>query len=119
MDAKQWTFNFNGYKLTIKNLGYDTRQGKHRLQYYLIAPDTGYIIFQGNDFFTSPLHKPISMDSALSLMSFLTCRPSDTDDDYFKDYTPDQLRFAQSAECEQLACTISDLEEKRYKRARF
>ncbi len=60
-------------------------------------PDTaqmGKEIFRGEDFCGSPLHADDSNETLRSLMTFLTLRPGDTDADYFADYTPEQLAFA-------------------------
>lgn len=110
-------YNFDGFKLTMQLDGYDYTQHKERVKYTLRNPE-GKIVFAGNDFFASPLDNPTGIDSALALMVFLTVRPGDTDQEYFENYTPDQLSFVQSFECEQLSCTISDMEEKRYNRER-
>jgi hypothetical protein len=45
----------------------------------------------------SPVFTHDAIDSrkaALTVLSFLTLRPGDTDREYFADYTPDQLEFA-------------------------
>jgi hypothetical protein len=34
----------------------------------------------------------------------------DTDGDYFKDYTPDQIKWTESTECQQLRTYIYDFE---------
>lgn len=68
-------------------------------------------IFSGEDFFCAP-GDCIDSDSAVcSLMSFLTLKPGDTDDDYFKDYTVGQHDFATSYACETLSCDVSTYEE--------
>jgi len=59
------------------------------------------VIFQGDDFFC-PYRDPTSYKAALSLLGFLTLRPGDTDGEYFSKYTPEQLEFANSQDCENL-----------------
>jgi hypothetical protein len=62
-------------------------------------------LFEGSDFAGSPLHADDSDETMLSLMTFLTLRPGDTDAEYFADYTPRQMAFvAQHAEA--LSCEV-------------
>lgn len=75
-------------------------------------------IFTGDDFGPSPMDDPLGYRSALSLMTFLTLRPGDTDRDYFDAYTPAQLVWAQSDECEYLQCEVSAAEERMNGRGR-
>lgn len=51
------------------------------------------VIFEGEDYTHSPLHRPISVESARGLIGFLSCQPGDCDSEYFKNYTEEQLRF--------------------------
>lgn len=53
----------------------------------------GTPIFQGSDYSPSPLHGPYSRESIANLLGFLSVKPGDVDPEYFKDYTPDQMRF--------------------------
>jgi len=75
-----------------------TRDKRHfqkvRVAYRLYSPE-GIIIFEGNDYGVSPMMAPDSDESIRTLMGFLTMRPGDTDDEYFKDYTPKQLTWAE------------------------
>ncbi len=45
--------------------------------------------------------------AVVGVMGFLTLRPGDTDADYFAEYTPDQLAFA-NEHAETLACAVAD-----------
>jgi hypothetical protein len=54
------------------------------------------VIFEGEDFSCSPMIAIDSDDSLRSLLGFLTLKPGDTDRDYFDDYTPEQLAFAEN-----------------------
>jgi len=59
-------------------------------------------LFEGDDFGCSPLHSTDSNEAVQDLMAFLTLSPSDTDDEYFESYTPDQTAY-----CQQYAETLS------------
>jgi hypothetical protein len=80
--------------------------GKHLLIYKLTMRENGKSVglFAGDDFGCSPMHAIDSIATAEALMSFLTLRPGDTDADYFKAYTPQQLdycaRYAESLSAE-------------------
>ena len=61
-------------------------------------------LFEGSDFCCSPLHAIDSDDCVKSLMGFLCLRHGDTDKEYFKDYTVEQLAFSdEHAEALQIA----------------
>ena len=68
----------------------------------------GALIFQGDDFGSSPMLAIDSDEALRGLLGFLTLRPGDTDRDYFAGYSPEQLAFAGSSECEELACLYSE-----------
>src|SRR5262245_31662472 len=67
--------------------------GKWLLGYRLTMRENGRrtVLFQGEDFGCSPMHAIDSDASVEALMGFLTLRPGDTDREYFKSYTQDQL----------------------------
>lgn len=67
---------------------------------------------RGNDFRPSPLHNIDDNETLISLLSFLTVQPGDTDDNYFKDYTNAMMKFCKSFECEQLKCLVCDFDDK-------
>lgn len=52
-------------------------------------------LFGGDDFTGSPMHADDSDETMKALLIFLTLKPGDTDREYFKDYTPEQMDFAQ------------------------
>ena len=53
------------------------------------------VLFEGEDH-GCPMHTAIDSDGAVrSIMGFLTLRPGDTDSDYFKAYTPEQMAYAE------------------------
>jgi len=82
--------------------------GGNKVQYYVFR--NGVILFEGRDFRPSPMHNQDDIESVISLLGFLTCQPGDTDRDYFATYTPAQMEWAKSSECEQLKCQVGDFE---------
>ena len=70
----------------------------------------GRILFSGDDFSPSPMDSIDGLEAVVCLLSFLTTRPGDTDDEYFQDYTAKQLDFANSLACEELQSIPYDLE---------
>lgn len=83
--------------------------GNEYTAYQMLKDDS--ILFQGNDYKPSPLNCIDSLQSILDLFGFLTVQSGDTDKEYFKNYTPEQLAFADSFECENLHGLIMDLED--------
>jgi hypothetical protein len=59
-------------------------------------PAQAMVLFEGEDFAGSPMHAIDSDESLRSLLGFLTLRPGDTDAEYFEEYTPDQMDFAET-----------------------
>jgi hypothetical protein len=88
---------FDGYTLKLYDTGKQYPQPfvKDRLAYEMFSP-SGELLFTGEDFGNSPMHAIDSDDTLRSLLGFLTLKPGDTDADYFKDYTPRQMEFAES-----------------------
>ena len=80
------------FGLVMWDTGGMDRHGKSILGYRLTSQRK--TIFEGEDFGCSPLHAIDSLDAARSLLDFLTLQPGDTDTEYFDDYTPAQLEFA-------------------------
>lgn len=86
--------SFDGYTLKL----YDTNKlmgNKSKLAYEMFAED-GELLFSGEDLGCSPMHATDSDESIRALLGFLTLKPGDTDADYFKDYTPRQMEFAEN-----------------------
>lgn len=81
-----------------------------RSQYHYSMAVEGELIFKGYDYGPSPLHDAHSFDSLVALLGFLTIKPGDTDDEYFKNYTRAQMDFANSGLCEELAMIANDHE---------
>lgn len=85
--------------------------GREYLRYAFKRDSDKRALFSGEDFGASPLCKPLSVASALGLLSFLTLRPGDTDDEYFEGYTRRQMDWAESEDVEQLSCFCRDAKE--------
>ena len=54
------------------------------------------LLFEGEDFSPSPMTAIDSDDALRCLLGFLTLRPGDTDEEYFENYTKDQMDFAET-----------------------
>jgi hypothetical protein len=99
------TWRSRGYKVKlyyrgIENLGYE---------FFF----KGKLIFEGQDYRPSPMFPGIeSIDSVYGLLGFLCLKPGDTDEDFFKDYTPEQMKFAME-QGDDLSIMVNNFEEKR------
>lgn len=85
-------------------------QGTGTLAYTLIKDGTE--LFTGDSFKASPMRNIDDLETALDCLSFFAVQPGDTDDEYFAAYTPAQLAWAKSYECEQLSGLIHDAEDR-------
>lgn len=92
---------------------YLTYTGSDKVQYHAFL--NGALLFEGKDFRPAPSYGIDSLESIASLLSFLTLRPGDTDDDYFKAYTPSQLAWCESYESQRLNGLVNDLDDERQK----
>lgn len=83
------------FKLTIYDTGRTDSYGKTCIGYELRTCDGSMsrTIFEGKDFYASPMHADDSDETVRSLMTFLTLRPGDTDSEYFEGYTEEQRAF--------------------------
>ncbi len=82
-----------GFRLEL----YDTCQtawGKSRLAYQFFHGEEQ--IFEGDDFGASPLHSIDGPETVKGLLTFLSLKPGDTDEEYFDSYTPRQLEWCQA-----------------------
>lgn len=102
----------NGFRLTMWDTGRRDHRGQAKIGYRFC--DRGKLIFTGEDFCASPLHADDSRESVYALLGFLSCRPGDTDAEYFKEYTPDQMAWARSYRAELLGSLVFDFEEARH-----
>lgn len=82
-----------GHRLVTWDTGRTDWRGQSVIGYQLFAPDGG-VVFEGEDFAGSPMHAIDSDATLRSLITFLSLRPGDTDDEYFEDYDEDQLDWA-------------------------
>lgn len=87
------------------NVGYDS-MGKTKIRYELRQHLDGKttILFSAADFATPQASD--SDETVGALLGFLTLRPGDTDAEYFAEYTPEQLAFAET-HAEQLSVEIA------------
>lgn len=83
-------------------------KGDDKPQYYVFFKDE--LLFEGNDFRASSLHNINDLENTVNLCAFLTAREGDVNPDYFKNYTPEQMEWTRSRECEELAGIIRDFE---------
>ena len=86
--------NVDGYRLRLWDTYHTNNLGKYVLRYEMQTPK-GSVLFAGRDFAASPMHAIDSDETLRALLGFLTLQPGDTDSDYFEDYTPEQLEFAE------------------------
>jgi len=85
----------DGYRLKMWDTYETDRHGKSILGYEFFDRE-GNLLFTGEDFSPSPMHAIDSDDSVRALLGFLTLRPGDTDEEYFAEYTPEQIDFAET-----------------------
>ena len=105
------TWKYENYKVNIGDEIYNREQGRYYLSYEFFID--GKILFFGNDFGCSPMHSIDSEDAVMALLSFLTLKLGDVEEEYFQEheYTQEQLDWSNSWECELLQCYIFDREE--------
>ena len=83
------------FTLTTWDTGRTYRNGPQWCIRYELKEDD-CVIFSGEDYGCSPMHAIDSDDCVRVLLSFLVLRPGDTDEEYFEDYTAEQLEFAET-----------------------
>lgn len=90
-DAMVWVLD--EHTLQMEHTGrYD--ENMRPIIHYRFDTD-GEVIFQGEDFRPSAFDAWDSYTSVLGLLGFLTLLPGDTDAEYFADYTPEQMEWAE------------------------
>lgn len=99
---------FDGYRLLTWETGKNARTGQNLIGYAFYQPNSTEPLFYGEDYGCSPIHSIDSDESLRGLISFLTLRPGDTDDEYFENYSEQQLKFANSNEPEYLSLWSSE-----------
>jgi hypothetical protein len=94
----------SGYRLQVWDTGKTKEDFFTRcyLSYAFFAPGSDEPLFEGDEFNPSPMTGIDSDDSLRCLISFLVLRPGDMDSEYFEKYTPEQMKFAESSNCEWL-----------------
>lgn len=92
------------FTLTLYDTHRRDSRGQTVLAYKFMRREAGKteVLFEGADFAGSPLHADDSNETIASLMGFLTLKPGDTDAEYFANYTPRQLEWAESGEPDDL-----------------
>lgn len=95
------------FRLVTWDTHRSSSDGKSCIGYKLAMTDgkARTVLFEGEDFYNSPMHCIDSDETAAGLMSFLTLRPGDTDAEYFSSYTHEQLDYCGNhAEALQMEC---------------
>ena len=85
--------DIDGFRFVTYDANNTDRFDKYAIGYFFFHKD-GSLLFQGEDFYCSPLYAIDSDDACRSLLGFLTLQSGDTDDEYFDDYTQEQLDFS-------------------------
>ena len=111
------TLNFDSLELNstteIKDLGIFLKtyyKGTDTLAYEVFL--NSMVLFSGNDYRPSPLDGIETLDAVLGLLGFISVGYDDTDNEYFDNYTPEQIAFRDSYTREQLSLLVSDLEDR-------
>lgn len=69
------------------------------------------LLFSGDNYKPSLLYKSIDcVEAVVGGLSFLTLQEGATDEEYFSKYTPLQIEFRDSNQCEDLNTLINDFE---------
>jgi len=97
--------------LTLWDINQRRESGGWILAYRLT--DSGHVIFQGEDFGSSPLDATDSDATIAGLLGFLTLQPGDTDAEYFATYTTEQMEWAGSQSAELCRDWMMQTEESR------
>jgi len=84
-----------GYRLRIWETPNRAATGQTQVAYRFEHPEHG-VIFEGAEYGVAPGTCIDSDDSLRGLMGFLTIRPGEDDRELFRDYTPEQLAWAEA-----------------------
>ena len=82
------------FTLTTWDTGHTYRNGPQWCIRYELKKGNR-VIFSGEDFGCSPMHAIDSDECLRGLLGFFTLCPDEMDDEYFEDYTPEQLEFVE------------------------
>jgi hypothetical protein len=102
------TWQAEDFRLHLFYVG--TGWGRVRLAYEFY--DRGELVFNGDDFYPSPLYVYDGDEAIVALLGFLALRPGDTDREYFTKYSDRQLAWVDER-AEALSCAALALSEKR------
>ena len=104
--------NGPAYRLLVWTTNTRDKRGQDILGSALWVDDSPVPLFCSESFAGSPMHADDSDETLRAILGFLTLRPGDTDRDYFDDYTPEQLAWAESTECDYLQGSVDELQFK-------
>jgi hypothetical protein len=102
------TWEEDGFRVDLYDTGRVDAHGRTDLAYRFW--DGNELLFEGEDFANSPQHATDSDQTLGGLLFFLSIQPGDTDDEYFRNYTPRQMEWARSRRAEELSLLSSRLE---------
>lgn len=111
-----YTWEEEGFRLDLSfdrdEIKYGTRRDYYCYRFFdtTLKEDP---LFRGHDFSPSPMYADDMEKMIPDLLSFLSLQVGDTDEEYFKDYTPEQLAWTRSNRCEELKTLQMDMEEAR------
>lgn len=88
---------------------YLTYIGLDKVQYTFFWK--GNLLFSGKDYKPAALYNYDSLECIAGLLAFLCLQSGGVAADYFKDYTPAQIEWRDSTDCETLSYTITDFED--------
>jgi len=92
------------YRILTWDVNKTDKDGRSQIGYSF--SQDGRVIFSGTNL-SVPVTTTIDSDETLqSILVFATLRKGDVDAEYFAKYTPDQLAFSESSECEALQALI-------------
>lgn len=85
--------------------------GGDKVTYYFFWGDK--LLFHGSDYKPSFLYPSIDgLESIVGLLSFLTVKKGDAEEEYFQSYTPDQTAWSESETCDKLCAYVWDYQNR-------
>jgi hypothetical protein len=91
-----------GYRLTVWESEKRQPRNGHPFLGYIFRDPSGMVLFSGEDYGPSPMDAQDSDASLRGLVTFLTIRPGDTDDEYFAKYDRTQMAWVNGPDIERL-----------------
>lgn len=98
-----------GYTLAIGDERDDPKRCGTLASYEMRRPD-GIVLFEGTEYGIAPSNAIDSDESFAELLAFLTLKPGDTDEEYFDNYTAEQMAWCESFDCETLGLDAYEVE---------